>query len=79
MVYQFERLFVVDAGKHTCAFGGGEATTYLDGIRQTTRLVPPWLCKQGDARLEYLLTGWFTPVSAGDQHYQEQATNVPPL
>jgi hypothetical protein len=36
MVYQFERLFVVDAGKYTCAFDGGEATTYLDEIRQTT-------------------------------------------
>ena len=34
-VYQFERPFVVDGNKYRHAFGGYEATSYHEGIRQT--------------------------------------------
>jgi nucleoside-diphosphate-sugar epimerase len=35
MVYQFERLFVVDSGKYDRAFGGSGSTPYREGIGRT--------------------------------------------
>ena len=46
MVYQLEGSFVVDGSKYRRTFGGGEATPYREGIRQTIDWYPQGSAKE---------------------------------